>query len=182
MGAKEVISEHTIEINPLVEADIEQLVPILKQHVRSRLTGELEEGEIADIQNYMRGGKDEDEGRVRKYLVAKDETGKVWGCMAYSTPDKDMVAYFGVNDDKSVELLNAFVDKDVFRGGGVGRKLFEAICAAAKSEEKKELLINSGPRYRHSWGFYTHLCGENTGMIVEKYGKGGDAMTWRKTL
>lgn len=183
MGAKEVIEGHSVEVVPLVEADIEQLVPILKQHVRDRRTGRLEEGEVADIQRYMRGGQDS-EHRTRKYLVAKDETGRVWGCMAYSSPDVDMQSHFGVNGGDTVELLNAFVSNEVFRGGGVGRKLFEGICAVAKLDGKSQIVIHSGPRYRASWGFYDKMCGSNTGVLVGKYGDPGegDAVTWRKEL
>ena len=35
---------------------------------------------------------------------------------------------FNINDSgKTAELLNAFVSSEVFRGGGVGKKIFEAI-------------------------------------------------------
>lgn len=182
--AKEKVSSLTIEALPLKESDIEQLAPILVQHVRNRKTQELETGEIEDIQRYMRGGIDKDEGRTRKYLVARDQAGKVWGCMAYSTPDKDMKAHFGVEEDDTVELLNAFVSNEVFRGGGIGKKLFEAICTAAKLEGKRQIVIHSGPRYRKSWGFYDKMCGTNTGVLVGKYGDPGegDAMTWKKEL
>ena len=129
----------------------------------------------------MRGGTDE-YGRIRKYIVARDETGKVWGCMAYSTPDPDMVAHFQIGSDSATELLNAFVSSEIFRGGGVGKKLFDVICDAAKLEGYKSLVINSGPRYKKSWGFYDKMCEGNSGLIVEKYGKGGDAMTWRREI
>lgn len=181
MDAKEIAGQHTIETGSLVESDIEQLKPILEQHVKDRNTGETLKDEIAEIESYMRGGTDS-YGRTRKYIVARDETEKVWGCMAYSTPDPDMVAHFQFTDEPVAELLNAFVSSEIFRGGGVGKKMFDAICEAAKLEGNKQLVINSGPRYKKSWGFYDKMCGGNTGLIIEKYGKGRDAMTWRKEL
>lgn len=179
---KERVAQLGITISPLNESDIEQFDSILRQHVRDRDTGEIIEKEIANIKGYMRGIPDEDEDRIRKYLVARTADGRVVGCMAYSTPDKDMVNHFkDVDPNQSAELLNAFVDSELFRGGGVGKKLFNAICDVVRAGGKKYLLINSGPRYKESWGFYDRV-GENRGFIKEKYGKDGDANTWIKYL
>lgn len=183
--SKEFLGEHTIEISELRESDIPQLQPILETHVRDRFTGEIITKEVEEIKSHMRGGVDEYR-RKRKYLVARDETGKVWGCMAYATPDPDMVKHFGIeNPDNEAELLNAFVSAEVFRGGGVGKKIFEAICKDAKENGRKNLFIHSGPRYKKSWGFYDKMCGENHGLIIAKYGYApdgtpNDAMTWKK--
>ena len=187
VNPKKIISDHTIEISELQESDIEQLQSILETHVRDRFTGKIIQEEVEGIKSYMRGGVDE-YGRTRKYLVARDETGKVWGCMAYSTPDPDMIKHFDITDPKNkVELLNAFVSSDIFRGGGVGRKLFDAICDDAKQNGKDTLVIHSGPRYKKSWGFYDKMCGGNEGLIIAKYGiapngESNDAMTWKKLL
>ena len=181
MKVKELASQHTIETDFWNESNMIQLRSILEQHVRDRNTGEILWDEITGIESYMRGGID-DYGRIRKYIVARDETGKVWGCMSYSTPDTDMVDHFQLGNQPVAELLNAFVSNEIFRGGGVGKKLFDAICESAKTDGNELLVIHSGPRYKKSWGFYDKMCGENTGMIIEKYGKGGDAMTWRKEL
>lgn len=180
---KEKILSSQIEIQPLKHDDIELFDPILRAHVRDSETGELIEGEIDAIKKYMQGGTDE-YGRVRKYLVAKDTTsGQVLGCMAYATPDPDMVAHFQLDHvDDSIELLNAFVSPEVFRGGGVGRKLLEAVCLAGENEGKQQLVVHSGPRYEKSWGFYDKMAGENTGFIQNKYGEGRHAKTWRIKL
>lgn len=170
-----------IVVEPLREDDIDRLEPILREYVRDRNTSEIVITEIDDIKRYMRGGEDE-ERRARKYFVARNDSGKVLGCMAYSRPDKDMLRHFNTTADESAELLNAFVAPSVSRGKGIGRKLFEVICNAAKKEGKEYLLVNSGPRYRTSWGFYDKMCDESGGFIVGKYGKGGDAKTWRKRL
>lgn len=182
MSFKEEPSQIQIEITPLKESDINHFDSILTAHVWDRRTGEILTDEIASIKGYMRGEKDE-YGRTRTYVVAKDQTGKVLGCMAYAVPDPDMVKHFHLeNTVESIELLNAFVSPEIFRGGGVGRKLLNAICEAGLQEAKKQLLIHSGPRYKESWGFYDKLTDESCGFIENKYGEGRHAKTWRKQL
>ncbi len=182
MTQKEKPSPLQIEISPLVEADIDQFDPILGAHVYDRSSGQVITDEIEAIKGYMRGEQDE-YGRIRTYIVARDQSGKVIGCMAYSVPDPDMVKHFQLNDPTdSIELLNAFVSPEIFRGGGVGRKLFEAICEAGRQEAKKQLLIHSGPRYQDSWGFYDKMTDGQTGFIENKYGTGRHAKTWKKVL
>src|SRR5258708_2972796 len=177
----EMISVSHIEIKRLHEDDIAELETILSQHVFSRETGEIIQNEIASIKDYMWGDMDES-GRIRTYLVAKDQSGNILGCMAYAIPDPDMIKHFDTTFEESAELLNAFVSNEVFRGGGVGRKLFKAVCAEVKSQGKKELVVNSGPRYQESWGFYDKVCDGNWGFIKNKYGQGRDAKTWIKHL
>ncbi len=158
MDVKELAGQHTIETSPLVESDIEQLKPVLEQHIRDRNTGQVLLDEIAETESYMRGETD-NYGRTRKYIVARDETGKIWGCMAYSTPDPDMVTHFQLGNEPVAELLNAFVSSEIFRGGGVGKKLFDSIRDAAKADGNKLLVINSGPRYKKAGDFMTR-CAE----------------------
>jgi predicted N-acetyltransferase YhbS len=178
---KELVSNLQIEITLLDPSDIEKFDQILREHARDRQTGEIQEDEIADIKRYMAGGMDK-EGRIRQYLVAKGANGQAYGCMAISEPDSDMKRHFNITGENESELLNAFVSSEVFRGGGVGKQLFEAICNLAKSQGKTTLLIHSGPRYKNSWGFYDRFTDSSTGFLVEKYGKGGDAKTWTKRL
>lgn len=181
MTNREVASQMQVEVYPLRETDIDQFDPILTAHVRDSQTGEVITSEVGAIKGYMRGEKD-DYGRTRTYIVARDQAGKVLGCMAYSTPDPDMVRHFHLeHPEESIELLNAFVSPEIFRGGGVGKKLLEAVCEAGRQESKKQLLIHSGPRYKLSWGFYDKLT-DAQGFIEDKYGKGRHAKTWRKVL
>lgn len=180
MKGREQIGPIEVRIETLAEADIAQLEPILTEHVKDRDTAEVLLGEINEIMEYMCGSKDE-YGRIRTYFVAKDFTGKVLGCMAFSEPDLDMFKHFATTSEESAELLNAFVASDV-QGQGVGGKLFNAVCDEARKEGKRQILINSGPRYKDSWGFYDKVCDENCGFIIGKYGEGGDAKTWRKRL
>ncbi len=180
---KEHLLALSITIDVLTDPDIQQLIPILEVHVRNKTTDELIASEVQAIQTYMRGGVDEF-GRTRNYLVAKDQSGKVWGCMAYSKPDPDMANHFVLGEEASsyIELLNAFVAIEAFRGGGIGRKLFDAIADAGKREGKHALLVHSGPRYIDSWGFYDIVTDYSCGFIENKYGLGRNAKTWIKQL
>lgn len=177
----EFVSGNPIEIRPLQESDITKLEPILRQHIRDSETGEVIESEVTSVKGYM-VGKEDEYGRTRRYLVARSGD-QVLGCMAYSEMDPDMVKHFDdIEPDEAVELLNAFVNANVFRGGGVGKKLLQGVCDAAKAEGKKFLTIHSGPRYKKSWGFYDHLTDKSRGFIENKYGKGRHAKTWLKQL
>ena len=51
MDVKELAGQHTIETSVLVESDIEQLRPILEQHVKDRNTGRVLLDEIAEIES-----------------------------------------------------------------------------------------------------------------------------------
>jgi predicted N-acetyltransferase YhbS len=164
-----------------VDGDIPALEPILRQHVRDRYTGEIVESEVQLIKDYMQRAPD-NAGRIRHYLVACDDTGQVVGCMAVSHPDVEMTNHFATNAGESVELLNAFVSEEHFRGKGVGRALFEAVCAYGKDCGARYLLVNSGPRYPESWGFYDRVCDSEHGFIQHKYGEGRHAKTWKKKL
>jgi len=176
----EKIGASDVTVNLLVGSDVSNLETVLMQNVVDPETGEKFTAEIDKIMGYMRGQKDE-YGRRRKYFVAKDAQGKVIGCMAYSVPDPDMLVHFATNTEESAELLNAFVDDD-WKGKGVGRKLFNAVCEGVQMGGRKMLLVNSGPRYEKSWPFYDNVCDQNTGFIKDKYGIDRDANTWVKFL
>jgi hypothetical protein len=59
--------------------------------------------------------------------------------------------------------------------------LLQGIVEEGKRFGKKQLLINSGPRYQKSWGFYDKYA-EPTDFIQNKYGEGGHAKTWKIAL
>ncbi len=171
---------------PLEERDIATLDSILREHVRDLHSGEVVESEVDAIKAYMRGATDEF-GRTRRYLVAGDGEGRAIACMALSAPEARMTLHFdegtatSASDIASVELLNAFV-ATAARGKGVGRMLFEAICRLGAADGAGCLLVNSGPRYRHSWAFYDRVCDGSHGFINDYYGEGRHAKTWRKNL
>lgn len=170
-----------VAVERLVEEDIDLLEPILRQHVRDLYTHEVLEAEVLAIQDYMRGVVDSS-GRVRNYLVAHSEHKRAIGCIAISTPDVDMAEHFGADAVESAEVLNVFVDANYLGGKGVGQALFEAACAFASDYGAHYLLVNSGPRYTSSWGFYDRVCDGSGGFIQHKYGVGRHAKTWKKRL
>jgi GNAT superfamily N-acetyltransferase len=178
----ELISPNIIQVQPLQLADVEKLDPVLRQHVHIRGTDKVDEFEIEEIKSYMKGEPD-DKGRHRQYFVAKSVDGSVLGCMSYANMSPGMARHFSDLDfHETVQLLNAFVDEAVFRGQGVGRKLFETICNVARSEGKNYLTVNSGLRYQDSWGFYDKMCDEDRGILINKKNPLRNAKTWLKRL
>jgi hypothetical protein len=173
---KVALTVHDLSID-----DVIFLEPVLRQHVRDLVTGEVVESEVAAIQDYMRGGADNEE-RKRHFLVAHNVDGNPIGCMAVSEPDREMKIHFNTNADESLELLNVFVDSAHLGGKGVGKALFMAACDYAFRLGTRCLLVNSGPRYKNSWGFYDRVCDSSHGFIEHKYGEGRHAKTWRKVL
>jgi GNAT superfamily N-acetyltransferase len=177
-------STSAFTIRPLICGDIAALAPVLRQHIRDLHSGAVVESEVQAIMGYMEGSSDTG-GRQRRYLVATAATGTVLACMAWAPPDALMAQHFaatGVADGSAVELLNAFVASAHLGGKGIGRALFDAICAQARDAGAAWLLVNSGPRYRHSWGFYDRVGDSSHGFIDNYYGPGRHAKTWRKAL
>ncbi len=189
------IEQSIITIEPLKEADIEDLEIVLRQHTRDSKTGEVLEDEIESAKGYMRGvaevvDEENKKTRMRQYLVARNDLGKAIGCMAYAELEPQILEHFEKNlniskeelREKSLELLGAFVSRDVFRGNGVGRKLFDSICDVAKMQGKDRVIICSGPRYKDSWGFYDKMGAVRSGSLADKFGEGIDAVTWVKNI
>lgn len=170
-----------VKVRPLREADIATLEEVLTEHVRDLHTGEIVESEVKSILSYMLGAADE-VGRIRHYLVATSRNGEPVGCMAISTPDAQMANHFKDDAIEAVELLNAFVRTEYLRGNGIGSKLFQAACDYGRENGARNLIVNSGPRYFNSWGFYDRVCDREHGIINNKYGEGRHAKTWIKRL
>jgi GNAT superfamily N-acetyltransferase len=171
----------SIVVRAISRSDIDVLETIVRQHVRDLHTHEVVESEVQAIIEYM-GGATDPNGHTRQYLVACDNSDIPIGCMAVAIPDQDMLKHFNTAADNSVELLNAFVSQSYYRGKGVGRRLFEAACTCGRALGADYLLVNSGPRYQNSWGFYDRVCDNEHGFIDHKYGPGRHAKTWKKIL
>jgi ribosomal protein S18 acetylase RimI-like enzyme len=168
-------------VRPFQPDDIPSLEPILREHILDLMTGEVVEEEVRSVLAYMQGAPDS-LGRIREYQVACDASGQAIACMAISQPDPQMSRHFAVNETEAVELLNAFVRSDLFRGNGIGRMLFDASCMRGQARNALYLLVNSGPRYKHSWGFYDRVCDTCHGFIEHYYGIARHAKTWKKSL
>lgn len=181
MALQEFLHANRITVEPLVIEDIPQLTPILIEHVRDRDTGELIQDEIDNIETWMYGEEDDAHHRRRHYLVAKDISGQVLGCVGYADPAQYHLDHHGITAEESIEVVNFFV-ATAAQGKGVGRQLFNAVVARAKADGKKTLVLDSGPRYRKAWNFYSKIFGNDGGWIKDLYSPGIDAKTWRMDL
>ncbi|MDB5992845.1 MAG: hypothetical protein JWQ10_4248 [Herbaspirillum sp.] len=168
-------------VRPLKLEDIPSLEPILREHILDLITGEVVEEEVRSVLAYMQGAPDLLD-RIREYQVACDASGQVIACMAISKPDPRMSRHFAISETDAIELLNAFVRSDHLRGKGVGRALLDAVCTQGQVRNAIYLLVNSGPRYKHSWGFYDRVCDTSHGFIEHYYGNTRHAKTWKKDL
>jgi len=168
-------------VRPLHHSDIASLTSILREHIRDLHSSDIVETEVQAVISYMRGMADA-LGRTRRYLVAVDRSEQLLGCMAMAVPDPAMAIHLDIGDTPAVELLNAFVGSRYMRGKGVGLALFSALCEAAATDGARYLLVNSGPRYRNSWGFYDRVCDTSHGFIDNYYGPSRHAKTCKKNL
>jgi GNAT superfamily N-acetyltransferase len=175
--------KRSVQVRALALSDLAALEPILKAHVRDRHSGAIISAEVDAILRQMQGQADA-LGRVRQYWVAQAADGSVIACMAWAVPEARMVQHF-MGDTAAphgaIELLNAFVHPTL-PGQGVGRALFDAICAQGRLANASWLWVNSGLRYAANWGFYDRVCDADHGFIDDFYGPGRPAKTWYKRL
>jgi RimJ/RimL family protein N-acetyltransferase len=169
---------NTVKIRNARMSDLEPLRPILEHWIRDRNTGSLLQEEVKGVTAAIEASIQGKNGRT--YVIAEDSNDKVVGVMGMANPDEDMQPY--ITTAKPVELMNAYVDP-VVRGSGVGKKLAAELEVKARLAGYKELIINSGPRYRDTgWFFWSSLYGEPVAVQEDLYGLGGDAPVWRKSL
>ncbi len=169
----------TGRVRPLTVNDLEEVKPILEVWLKDRVTNEPLTKEVDEGLEVM---KDSVDGHNdRSYLVAED-AGKVIGIVGMKNPDEVMLGF--ARTQKPYELVNAYVDPRYRKGRGVGRSLVAGLESLAKQKGHKELILNSGPRYKDTgWGFYDKLPGyKRVGLATEYYGVGGDAPVWSKVL
>lgn len=184
-SANSALSTHSsLRLRWLERSDLSALEQILRHHVRDLLDGRIVDAEIAAIAHYMEGGADE-QGRYRSYLVACDTSDQPLGCAALSRSDTRLIHHLRLDAEQAIrtlELLNVFVHHDALRQQGIGRALVAAAAEEAMAAGARQLLVNSGPRYRTSWGFYDHLFDMDYGMLNDYYGPGRHAKVWSKQL
>lgn len=166
-------------IRPLAETDLLQIKPILETWIRFPvITGELITEEVEEVLNEMKKSLQED--AVKKFLIAEGVGGEVMGVMGYQKLREEMNRF--AQTDVPAELINANVS-DEHRGNGVGTALIAAIETSTKKEGYKELLLNSGPRYKDTaWEFYNKRFGQPVGELKDFYGPDFSAPVWRKVL
>lgn len=161
------------------EQDIPSLRPILDTWIRDRNTGQLIQTEIEEVLLDVKGSVSSTNNIT--YLVAEKTDGEVIGMLGFRAPEEKMLPY--VSTQNPAEMINAYVDKNHRGGKGVGRALVSKVEELAKQKGHTEIIFNSGPRYRYSgWAIWVRIFGEPVAVAKDYYGKGGDAMVWRKLL
>lgn len=170
--------DSVVTIRHASSRDCEALEPILKVWLKDRDTGEDIPEEVSGVLAKIKESVSTDTGAY--YIVAEIDN-EVIGVMGFQSASGPMLPH--TLTDNPAELINAYVHPEKRKGSGVGRSLLLRIEEEVHHKGFKEIVINSGPRYKDTaWGFYTHMYGEPVGIIKELYGKGGDALVWRKVL
>jgi ribosomal protein S18 acetylase RimI-like enzyme len=116
-----------------------------------------------------------------RYLVATAEEFVV-GVVGMRPPCREMHPF--VMTDRPVEMINAYVETRLRQGRGVGTALVRELERLARACGYREMVLNSGPRYRGSgWKFFDRLKDyERRGAVMDLYGPGGHAPVWGKLL
>lgn len=161
------------------EQDIPSLRPILETWIRDRGTREIISSEIEEVLNDVRGSINHTNNIT--YLVAEEKDGKVIGMLGFRPPVEKMLVF--ASTQNPAEMINAFVAQDRRGGKGVGRALVSRVEELAKQKGHTEIIFNSGLRYMYSgWPIWIRMFGKPSAVAKEYYGKGSDAMVWRKLL
>lgn len=161
------------------EQDIPSLRPILETWIRDRDTRQLISSEIEEVLSDVKGSINRTNNIT--YLVAEEKDGEVIGMLGFRPPGEKMLGF--VSTQNPTEMITAYVDKNHRAGKGVGRALVSKVEELAKQKGHTEIIFNSGPRYIHSgWPIWMRMFGKPIAVAKEYYGKGGDAMVWRKLL
>lgn len=172
-------SRFTGTIRSLQAADLPAVERILQIWVRDSPSSPPLGDEIARILARMSGSLSEERG-VR-YLVAATEDEQIMGVVGMRPPNPEMLQF--VSTDRPVEMINAYVDTRHRKGRGVGTALVRELERLARELGYTEMLLNSGPRYRHSgWEFFDKLSYERRGLARDLYGEGQHAPVWSKIL
>lgn len=118
--------------------------------------------------------------RRYQYLVAATDGKEIVGVVGMRPPTPDMLRFASM--EQPIEMINTYVDSR-YRGYGVGAALVRELEQLAQEHGYSEIIVNSGPRYRHSgWKFYDKLGYERRGIAWDLYGEGAHAPVWCKIL
>lgn len=168
-------------VRSLREDDLISIKPILETWVISRVTHELVPEEVEEDLQLMRGSI---RGSDRKYFVAETDDKQVIGVIGMVKIKKGSRMMEFATTNNPIELVNAYVSKNQRMGKGVGTALVKMLENEARTAGYKEIVLNSGPRYKETgWKFYDKLKDfHRAGVAVKLYGDRGDAPVWRKKL
>lgn len=166
-------------IRPLQEGDI----PALKQISEHWLQdfGVVARDEVEGDMKTLRESLEEDSDK--KMFVAETPDGKVVGMMGVKLHPKDELLRFAKTDNPS-ELIVAYVHPDYRKGQGIGTALITQCQEFARSQGKKEILLESGPRNLDTgYPFYDRQPGfQRVGKIKDFYGPRLDTVVWQKNF
>lgn len=167
-------------VRSLQLADLDQIKPILETWVKKD-NGDPIPAEVEQDLDILRASLEPDSNR--HFFVAEAD-GQVVGVIGMQPLDPKMQALpFLTAPPNPIELINAYVARDMRGGRGVGRALVSQVEAHAKALGHSHVVLNSGPRYRNTgWGFYDKIGYERIGVAKDYYAPGRDAPVWQRAL
>lgn len=166
-------------IRSLRADDLAAVEGILQFWVRDSPSGAPVSEEIAEfLARMFRSLTDKCEYR---YLVALTVDDAIIGVVGMHPPTPEMRPFAAT--ERPAEMINTYVDPRYRKGYGVGTALVRELERLAREHGYSELVVSSGPRYRHSgWGFYDKIGYQRRGMAWHLYGTGEHAPVWGKIL
>lgn len=154
----------TFKLDTIIPGDENLLIPVFRAWVKKRVTGEVQDKEIADIQARMRESLVNPE--VARYFVMRDVFALPVGLVGVKLPDE--MTSLAVTTERPLELINFFVHPKL-NGKGIGSTLLNTVIAYASTQGFTEVILNSGPRYmRSAWDFYNNRL-EQIGILINAY-------------
>lgn len=165
------------EVRPLKEEDIPALREVSEYWLRDSgvIAVDEVEGDTTTLRESLKDGSN------KHMFVAQTPEGKVVGMMGLSEIPKQVMMQYAQTDNPS-ELIVAYVHPDFSSGKGVGTALINAAQDLARAKDKKEILLESGPRHTYTgYPFYDKQPGfKRVGVIKDYYGEGADTVVWQK--
>jgi|SRR3989338_1146051 len=166
-------------VRPFREEDIPALREISEFWLRdgNQIAHDEVEGDMTTLRESLK------EGSGKSMFVAQTADGKVVGMMGVKLHPKEELLPYAKTDNPS-ELIVAYVHPDYRKGQGIGTALITASQDFARSQGKKEILLESGPRNIDTgYPFYDRQPGfQRVGSIKDFYGPGLDTVVWQRTF
>ncbi len=171
--------QNDLKIRDVKAEDIPSLNRILQVWIRD---SETRESLPAEIQSIIDGILASTKIASDFHYIVADIKESVVGVIGLRPVQDEDMRKLSLTD-KPAELINAYVDEKLRAGKGIGKALLKGLEEKALKMGYKEILVNSGVRYKDTaWEFYTRMYGEPVGFIENKYGDGKQAPVWRKML
>lgn len=167
-----------LRIRCLRNADLPAVQELLEDWIREPASREVLGDEVVTVMAEMKEALESSPSS--RFWVAADAESSVIGTIGLRPPSQEMLTFS--QGHRPGELVHAFIKKGS-QERGTGTLLVNNLEAVAKRTGYDEVLVNSGPRYADSWGFYDQLKGfERRGTAKDFYGQGQHARVWGKLL